>query len=129
MTRLGEQIDRPAFHGLDALRDVDVARDEDDGHSAPPGHQPLLQLEPGQAGHPHVQHQAGRAGVRLPREELFPSPAPKGSVNGQSPHPAQRVRWLRAELDSDDVRQLPGKEAVSLSSDDAIALTCRRLQT
>jgi hypothetical protein len=67
---LGEKIDRPALHGLDAHRDVDVTRDEHDRHSSPPRCQRLLQFEPGEAGHPHIQHQAARTAVPFAREEL-----------------------------------------------------------
>jgi hypothetical protein len=44
--RLGEQIDRPGLHGLDARPDVSVAADEHDRHTAARGRQQLLQLDP-----------------------------------------------------------------------------------
>jgi hypothetical protein len=52
--RLGEQVERPRLHGLDARLDVGGAGGKNDGHAAARGRQHLLQLDPGEAGHSHV---------------------------------------------------------------------------
>ena len=61
-TGLTRKSTAPAFIALTLAGNVAVARDEDDGESASRGGQRLLQIEPGQAGHPHVQRR-GRHGA------------------------------------------------------------------
>jgi len=128
--RLGEQIHGPGLHGLDARWDVGVAGDEDDRQPAARGRQHLLQLDPGQARHPHVQHEAARAGVLGVREELPSRGERLDQVAGRPQQSSQALPDGEVVIHDEDERRDSRHRAPSAStgsaSDDRHCLFPRR---